>query len=356
MSSTLAKYENFLVKNVATISTLESSLRSITWFLPGRFKDADLVSEALSALLNIISLYHDTLLTRIVKSDPQWRPILPTPLLTKYTRAWSDKDSLYKWVARALELIRFTQLLVEMVMKRKLSTRARWRGIVLTETIKISRRPLLSPPIPERDIDPASLPLSSIHSSPTLAPTTPSSSAPSTPDHLKNNRVPLQPSALMLTPPPPGRADTSVEDYLLPKALTTASVRPSLQLVKPFVSIQDWIAEVIYILRPLVYVAMLTKGKHKDRALMTAFALELLSRNLRRAPSASSTVERDEYARRDRDLVWYLLRGSVWDSYTRPKIESIAESIATKPIIGAFSMIIRDWIPLIDEYYYYSAL
>lgn len=39
-------------------------------------------------------------------------------------------------------------------------------------------------------------------------------------------------------------------------------------------------------------------------------------------------------------------------SYSRPKIESIAESVATKPIIGAFSMIIRDWIPLIDEYYY----
>lgn len=45
MSSTLAKYETFLVKNVSTISSLESSLRSITWFLPGRFKDADLVSE-----------------------------------------------------------------------------------------------------------------------------------------------------------------------------------------------------------------------------------------------------------------------------------------------------------------------
>lgn len=39
-------------------------------------------------------------------------------------------------------------------------------------------------------------------------------------------------------------------------------------------------------------------------------------------------------------------------SSSRPKIESIAENIATKPIIGALSMIIRDWIPLIDEYYY----
>lgn len=128
-----------------------------------------------------------------------------------------------------------------------------FRVILRFILLRITHRPLLSPPIPERDIDPASLPPSSIHSSPTLAPTSPSSSPPPTPDHLKNNRVPLQPSAIMLTPPPPGRADTSVEDYLLPKALTTASVRPSLQLVKPLLSVQDWIAEVMYILRPLIY-------------------------------------------------------------------------------------------------------
>ncbi|KAF9237324.1 peroxisomal membrane protein PEX16 [Melanogaster broomeanus] len=364
MSSALAKYESFLVNNVSTISTLESSLRSVTWFLPGRFKDAELASEALSALLNVTSLYHDTLLARIVQSDSKWKPILPVPLHTRYTRAWSDKDSLYKWAARALELIKFTQLLIEMGMKRKFSNKNRWRGILLVEAIKvilrfmllrITRRPLLSPPIPERDIDLNSFPPSSIHSSPTLVPTTPSSSPPSTPDHLRNNRVPLHPSSIMLTPPPPGRCDTSVEDYLLPKALTTSSVRPSLQLVKSLMSVQDWVAEAVYILRPLVYVSMLRAGK-KDRAFITALALELVSRNLRRVPSPSDTVEREEYARRDRDMAWYLLRGSVWESYTRPKIESVLESASTKPLIGTFSTIVKDWIPLIDEYYYYTAL
>lgn len=46
MSSALAQYESFLVAHVSTISSLESSLRSITWILPGRFKDAELASEA----------------------------------------------------------------------------------------------------------------------------------------------------------------------------------------------------------------------------------------------------------------------------------------------------------------------
>lgn len=46
MSSALAKYDNFFVKNVSAISSLESSLKYLTWVLPGRFKDADLAAEA----------------------------------------------------------------------------------------------------------------------------------------------------------------------------------------------------------------------------------------------------------------------------------------------------------------------
>ncbi|KAI6008219.1 peroxisomal membrane protein PEX16 [Pisolithus orientalis] len=364
MSSALARYEDFLVKNVSTISSVESTLKSITWLLPGRFKDAELASEALSALLNVTSLYHDTLLAKIAQNDTKRKPILPLPLHTKYTRAWCEKDRKYKWTARILELVRFTQLLVEMGMRRKFSEKNRWRGVVVIESIKvilrlvmlrITRRPLVSPAIPERYFDPASLPPSSIHSSPTLVPTTPPASPPATPDHLKNNHVPLQPSSLMLTPPP-GHSDSSIEDYLLPKALTTSSVRPSLQLVAPLASIQDWLAEVIYVARPLIYVSMLSTSRHKDRALLTALGIDILSRNLRRAPSCSASVEGNEYARRDRDLVWYLFRGSAWELYTRPKLESLVEKAAHVPGLSLISAVVKDWVPLIDEYYYYTAL
>jgi peroxin-16 len=46
MASALARYESFLIRNGSTIASLESTLRSLTWLLPGRFKDAELVSEA----------------------------------------------------------------------------------------------------------------------------------------------------------------------------------------------------------------------------------------------------------------------------------------------------------------------
>ena len=151
----MARYESFLINHVSTISTLESSLRTLTWFLPGRFKDAELASEArqlllftwisfsddifspsVSASLNVTSLYHDTLLAKIMNNDPNYKPLIPTSLHTRYTRAWLDNDRRYKWAARTLELVRFTELVIEMGLRRKVSARNKWRGIILLEILK----------------------------------------------------------------------------------------------------------------------------------------------------------------------------------------------------------------------------
>lgn len=71
-----------------------------------------------------------------MKSDPKLRPLIPASLHTRYTRAWCDKSATYKWAARALEVIKFVQLLVEMNLRRRVSSKARWRGIVFIEAIK----------------------------------------------------------------------------------------------------------------------------------------------------------------------------------------------------------------------------
>ncbi|KAI0052852.1 peroxisome membrane protein [Auriscalpium vulgare] len=363
MSSALARYESFLINNVSTISSLESTLRSVTWLLPGRFKDAELASEALSASLNALSLYHDTLLGRAVDNEPKHKPLLPPSLHTRYTRAWADHHTRYRWVARVLELTRFVELLIEMGLRRKTSSTTRWRGIILLEAIKailkfvllrITRRPLLLPPIPERDIDPSTLPPPSNSSSPTLAPSSPASSPPTTPDHLKNNHAPLPPHPL-LTTPPPTKQTSAIEDFLLAKALTTSAVKSPTSLVKPFATPKEWLAEGVFILRPLIYVILLSSGPKSSRPLVVSLVLELLSRNLRRTPSNSSTLERSEYARRDRDLLWYLFRGSIWESWTRPKLESLADGTARIPVVGILGAFLRDWMPLIDEYYYYTS-
>lgn len=83
-----------------------------------------------------MSMYHDTLLSRFVNNDRNYRPLIPSSLHTRYTKAWQERRRLYKWAARMLELIRFTELLVEMGLRRNASSKIRWRGVVLLEVIK----------------------------------------------------------------------------------------------------------------------------------------------------------------------------------------------------------------------------
>lgn len=110
----------------------------------------------------------------------------------------------------------------------------------------------MSPPIPERDIEPENLPPHSVHSSPTLAPSSLGSSPPGTPEHLRNNHEQLPPHPLLTAPPQTNRTSV-VEDFLLSKALTTSSVKNPTSLVKPLLGSREWIAEAVYILRPLIY-------------------------------------------------------------------------------------------------------
>lgn len=83
-----------------------------------------------------MSMYHDTLLTRIIKSNPSYRPLIPPSVHGRFTRAWCDKDTVYKWPARILEFIRFTELVSEMILRRKVSEKTKWRLIIILEVVK----------------------------------------------------------------------------------------------------------------------------------------------------------------------------------------------------------------------------
>jgi peroxin-16 len=97
---------------------------------------------------------------------------------------------------------------------------------------------------------------------------------------------------------------------------------------------------------------MLFSDRKSNHPLLTILAMEFISRSLRRTVPPSASLERSEYAKRDRDIIWYMFRGTVWESYTRPRLASLADGFSATPILGLFGMVIQDWIPLIDEYYY----
>lgn len=318
--------EMFVIKNLSSISTVESLLRSLSWLLPGRFPDADLVSESLSTTLNVVTLYHDILLSKI-KSN---KPLLPISPHTRFTSACVDRLSPYATLARTLQFIFAIQLWSEFILRRSVSSNIRKRSIVFIELIKsilrlyllkTTRRPLLSSPLPDRVFDIGSL----------------SESNPScvTPDHLKNNRVPLVPP-------------------ILDKAITPADVKPALSILSPLSLPHHWLSELVYILRPLIYATLLATSKHPNRPILTLLSLDFLSRSIRRSPPVSSQVERAEYAKRDRDLLWYFLRGSIWKDFTRPRLDNILDRTSNTPL-RLITTLASNWFPLVDDYYYYTA-
>lgn len=128
-------------------------------------------------------------------------------------------------------------------------------------------------------------------------------------------------------------------------------------------------------------------GKRHTLPYLLSLALEYLAYSLRQSSTSKlshdkasgpmlprqtpSELERQESSKRARAFWWYLLRGPVWESWTkcvallisqselylqlnvhRPRLESMARTFEDKPLVGFVSTMLQDYIPLYDEYYY----
>ncbi|EST07090.1 Peroxisome membrane protein, Pex16 [Kalmanozyma brasiliensis GHG001] len=522
------QYDDFLLNNASQITAVESSLRSITYFLPGRFKDAELAGEAIYASLNLLGLYHDSILARALEKqnplaitssnasekqgfqsslaplEPSQRGSALTGLTpsehARYTQHFSRNSKSYNRVARTLVVVGYLELVAEMVARRKLGRRKAWDVVAAIEGLKVvlrlslvqitGSRMAINPPIPEREVDPAaleqervktmgkladrldtaaassssSLSLSSAEQPPkgywkgsrtgllrpTLASLRPGydqledEPLPSTaeldrrPPHLRalrinaaqsgsdtddtlvdstrlnasstltrtpNGQDAVSPVARKDPPSPPIHmkpwSESQINDYLLSRVLTVNDVRKPEDLVRPLRNRTGHLAEVLWILRPFLYVLALRRyGRRATLPFALSFALEYLAKELRgrsfapatpgpknlfatnplmaalmgqnpltsilasvfmganpadKAKRPISSVEDSEWAKRGNAFWWYLLRGPLWYSFTRPRLTNLVNRTQGKFLIGMVGGVLSDYLPLIDEYYYYSA-
>ncbi|WFD32201.1 hypothetical protein MSPP1_003244 [Malassezia sp. CBS 17886] len=419
-------YETFLIANASQITGFESSLRSITYILPGRFKDAELGGEAIYAALHLLGMYHDSILFRIIfsrrvpPSDPATTLVreelvlgdLPKPSLhARYTSYWRSVSRTYRVLSMLVMVVEATQLLTEMIARRRLGKQRAWDVVVAIETVKAlmrlslvrasQERPIIQPPLPQREVDPAIL-------------DSRRSATPGTPASLtwRGRRTGLARRSIATLVPRPGdagagEAGKDVYEYMLSRTLTEQDVSPPPVLVRQFPALLGRVAETLWIVRPLLYVLALRRWGPRDvKPFALSLLLEVLARSMRRRsfvlaakdvdaapmpPMSSvslmlnmlgiqnsfldwlagslsarnpryalakpiSAVEADEWAARDRAFWWYLLRGPVWYQWTRPKIAGLVGRMENRRIIGLLGSIIGDYLPLVDDYYYYSAV
>lgn len=251
-----------------------------------------------------------------------------------------------------------------MAAKRK-SEKARWRAVTLIECLKAicrllllrltNSRPLLSPPLPEREVDPSTLEEKE------------NGSGLESPPSERSEEIQqwTMPRTGLSLPTLPSSGDIS--SYLLSKVLTADDVKPPKALLGRVNGLGE-MSEIMYILRPVVYAFAMqyyaSKNKKSWQPWLLGVAIEYGARQLakkdlqdRRAGGLRglTALEKDELKKRGWGLGWWLMRGQFYEHFTRTWIRGVSQGLKDKPLLGMVGGIIEDYEFLWDQYYFPTA-
>lgn len=332
----------------------------------GRFRDAEIASESIHSGVQLLSLYHDRLLSRAVSN----LAVATIPSAhARYTKFWSQKSTTYRRVAMVLQMVIYTELLCEMTAKRKSGEKARWRVVVVLEAIKaicrllllrITRsRPLVTPVLPEREPIPEEqeededleYPKSESELMDEVSPERMAvedlmkgkASLSQKPPHERDWTMPRTGMSL---PSLPNSSDIS--SYLLGRVLTADDIKPAPQLLNQRQGIGH-AAEMLHILAPLVYVAALARAQNKRSwsPWLIGIAVELAARQLRDRSLRTTSLEREEWNKRGWAMAWWTMRGAFYERVTKNVVGGV-----TSRMPGFIAGILEDYEYLWENYYF----
>ncbi|KAI0107959.1 peroxisome membrane protein [Hypoxylon sp. NC0597] len=350
----LHMYGDFITKNAHQVSQIESALRSLTYIIPGRFRDAEIASETLHSGIQLLSLYHDAVLRGAITRIPGLSPKIPSPH-SRYTRFWTAKSRLYRRIALLLQIVQYTELLWEMAAKRK-GERVRWRVVILLEVIKAvcrlllmrvtNSRPLVTPPLPERDPIPPDVDQSDEDTLKELmgedtssAETNGSAKAV----HEKEWTMPRTGSSLPSLPNP-----SDISSYLMSRVLTADDIKPAAKLLNTL-SRSGQTAEILHILSPLIYAIALSRSKDKKSwtPWLIGVSMEYAARQLRDRGLRSTALENEEWGKRYWAAGWWTMRGAFYEHFTKNVVSGVRRRMPS-----LVSGILEDYEYLWENYYF----
>ncbi|KAJ5443649.1 uncharacterized protein N7458_007521 [Penicillium daleae] len=371
-SKWLSLYEDFVAKNSSSVGSVESALRSLTYIIP------------VHSGVQLLSLYHDSLVSRVISRLPPTVPRPPPTPHARYTKYWTSRSSLYHRVAAALQMLQYTELLWEMTARRR-GQKTRWHVVVFLEFAKAicrllllrltNSRPLVSPPLPEREVDPRSTQGEEDQSD---------WNGMETPTSERSTDISwTMPRTGLSLPSLPDVNDVS--NYLISKVLTADDIKPPKTLLHR-VTGQGQLAEVLYILRPVVYALAMQRwsgDRRSWRPWLIGFGMEygcrqLAKRDFRERVAGGlrglTGLEREELRKRGWSMGWWLLRGAFYENITkyvsqqqarpllnlkltryRSWLQSVTGKMKGKPLLDLVGSVIEDYEYLWDNYYFSTA-
>lgn len=360
----LDMYTDFITKNAGAVGQVEGALRSIAYLIPGRFRESEIASESLNSSVQLLSLYHDSLLSRALAHSLKERQPQHQNPHNRYTRYYCSRSTTYRRTATTLQVVQYTELLLEMMAKRR-GDKTRWRVVVLLEAIKAfcrlilmrltNSRPLLSPPLPEREVvEDRSNDEEALHSPP---------SERSSFSEAGSEQWTMPRTSLTLPPLP---TSEDISSYLMSKVLTADDVKPPKALLHRVTGSGE-IAEVLYICRPVIYAAALSywsqqkggRGRADWRPWLLGVSIEYAARQLAkkdlesRRPGGArglTQLERDELSKRGWALGWWAMRGAFYQNITKGVIDGFADKLEGKPLLDIIGSLVKDYSYLWDEW------
>ncbi|KAJ5726516.1 Peroxisome membrane protein Pex16 [Penicillium malachiteum] len=356
-SKWLSLYEDFVTKNASSVGQVESALRSLTYIIPGRYRESEVASECVHSGVQLLSLYHDSLVSKVISRLPSNIPRPPPTPHTRYTKYWTERSSLYRRVAVALQMLQYTELLWEMSARRR-GQKTRWRIVVFIEFAKAVCRLLLmrlTNSRPLREVDPRT----------TEEEDKGDWNGMETPTSERSSDISwTMPRTGLSLPSLPDVNDVS--NYLISKVLTADDIKPPKTLLHR-VSGQGQLAEVLYILRPVVYAMAMQRwsgDKRSWRPWLIGFGMEygcrqLAKRDFRERVAGGlrglTGLEREELRKRGWSMGWWLMRGAFYENITKSWLHSLTNKMKGKPLLDLVGSVVEDYEYLWDNYYYSTA-
>lgn len=242
------------------------------------------------------------------------------------------------------------------MLARRRGQKTRWRVVVLLEAIKAfcrllllrltNARMLVNPPLPERDVDPRVALEAEARAREGGSGGWDGMDDPPPSENEKEGDSDKGLPGMSWTMPRTGLTlpslpdTTDVTGYLLSKVLTSDDIKAPRQLLRRLRGSRAQVAEIMWILRPVVYALLLQRfqeSKGKGRGMtggrvnvwlpwLVGFGLELGARQLAKRDFSErlagglrglTGLEKEEMKSRGWGMAWWGLRGAFYENVTR---------------------------------------